>query len=243
MLLLVVMVCMAGVAFPLYSSEPEEHHGQGEPHNNLHSEFVKLLGLTLEDGFFGGVKWGIAAAFYHAFYNILALGLQVIPRCAHETIRTYAYIVDTLRGLPPALDIHELTVLVALIEDAFKEYEAHGVSPSENVECAQLVTRTLTAVVQHIHEYATMRIPRYTSAYYDKEIVFFLTLIAATTHDILNCIACVEHHKEVVSTSKTAIILMQKLIFLLQGPAVDENSYDPSMAWFSGQRTLYAWHF
>ncbi len=211
--------------------------------SGFNSEFAHTLGSTLEDGFFGGVKWGIAAAFYHMFYRMMAIAVSGVPHAVHSLQSWYAYISDSYAGRPPALDIHELQVLVSLLQETLQEYEALGVSSvdTEQEQCATLCSKTLAAVMHHIHTYITVRIVRYTNLYTDQESIFLMQLIATTIEGILECVSCGEYHKEIVATAKTTVVLINKLIALLQGPVVDKDTYDPSMAWFSGQRGFYVW--
>lgn len=231
--LLVCYFVLSG--YTVYATD-DQQNSHAEPRKTDHfinTEFLYILGATLEDGFFGGVKWGIAAAFYHAIYRILAIGLDIIPITLRTMKGLYADLSDSITGLPPALDIHELRVLVGLLTEAIKEYEALGI-PSGETPCALLCTRTLSAVMHHIHQYVSMRMPRYESQSADREIFFFITLIGNTIQSIIDCIECLNYHREVIGTSKTTIIVLNKLIDLLQGPALEGSSFDPSMAWFSG---------
>lgn len=210
---------------------------QGEAHQDR-VEFVHLLGSTLEDGFFGGVKWGIAAAFYHIFYRTMAMIVSDVPSAVQLIKRWYLYMVDSYMGRPSTLNIHELQVLVTLLQESLNEYEPVDIISTENRACAMLYNHTLTAVMKHIHDYVILRLCRYTDPYTDHEIVFMMQLIAKTIDSILGCIECLECHKEVMVAGKTTVVLMQRLIALLQGPIVEIN-YDPSMAWFSNQRGFY----
>jgi len=210
--------------------------------DHVNSEFVHTLGSTLEEGFFGGVKWGIAAALYHVFYRIMALAVAGAPYAINMVRAWYAYWSDTTAGRPPVLNIHELQVLVTLLQESLQEYELLGVPSSDQKNCALLCSRTLTAVMQHIHDYITIRSVRYTDLYSDQEVVFLMSLIAETLQHILGCVECAGFHKEVIATAKTTVVLINKLIILLQGPVFDKDSYDPSIAWFSNKRGLYAWY-
>lgn len=213
--------------------------------SGFNSEFAHTLGSTLEDGFFGGVKWGIAAAFYHMFYRMMAVAVSGVPHAVHSLKSWYAYLSDSYAGRPPALNIHELQVLVSLLQESLQEYEALSVVSvdidPEKENCARLCTKTLASVMKHIHNYIAMRAVRYTNLYTDQEILFLMKLIASTIEGILECVECGTFHKEIVATAKTTVVLINKLVALLQGPAVDKEVYDPSMAWFSGQRGFYVW--
>lgn len=217
--------------------EAQDHHQGGN------SEFVHILGSTFEDGFFGGVKWGIAAAFYHALYRILAMGLQVVPTAVHLVAAWYNHYSDALLGRPPALNIHELQVLAGLLSDALREYEKLEPAACEPAKsCTMLCAKTLDAIMRHIYQYITLRIPRYDVAICDCEILFLTQLIANTITSILDCIEQFNHHQTVIIATRTTIILVEKLIALLQGPQADRDFYDPSMAWFSGQKVHYVQH-
>lgn len=209
---------------------------------DISSEFVRTLGSTLEEGFFGGVKWGIAAALYHVFYRIMAIGVVSVPYAVNTLKSWYAYWADTRAGRPPVLNIHELQVLVTLLQESLAEYEALGIPTLDHKECALLCNRTLSAVMEHIHQYVTMRAVRYTDQYTDQEVIFLISLIAETIRGILECVGCAEFHREVVATAKTTIVLMSKLITLLQGPVLEKDPYDPSIAWFSNKRGFYVWY-
>lgn len=211
--------------------------------SGFNSEFAHTLGSTLEDGFFGGVKWGIAAAFYHMFYRMMAIAVGGVPHAVQSLKSWYAYVTDSYAGRPPALDIHELQVLVSLLQETLQEYEALGVTviDADHEQCTKLCSKTLEAVMQHIHSYVTVRIVRYNDLYTDQESIFLMKLIATTIESILECVSCGEYHKEIVATAKTTVVLINKLIALLQGPVIDKDTYDPSMAWFSGQRGFYVW--
>ena len=206
----------------------------------FNSEFAHTLGSTMEEGFFGGVKWGIAAAFYHVFYRIMALAVSGAPYAYHSLKELCTYWSDTYAGRPPVLSIHELHVLVGLLQEALQEYEVLGTPLSDQQTCTTLCRRTLGAVMQHVHDYITIRSIRYTDPYTDQEILFLMALIADTLQGILGCIECAEFHKEIVATAKTTVVLINKLIILLQGPMLDKDSCDPSMAWFSNKKGFYA---
>jgi hypothetical protein len=222
------------------SETPEEqHHEEGR---GTHSEFVHILGSTFEDGFFGGVKWGIAAAFYHALYRVLAMGLQVIPTTVHIITGWYNYWSDLILERAPALNIHELQVLASLLADTLEEYATLDATVCDHSSCRMLCARTLDAIMRHIDQYVTIRIPRYEASIFDREILFLIQLIVKTIDSILNCIEQFDHHQEVIIATKTTIILIHKLISLLQGPQADGDLYDPSMAWFSGQKARYGPH-
>jgi len=233
-LLLLSALSLSLACYASDAEAPEKFHGSG-----FNSEFVHTLGETLEDGFFGGVKWGIAAAFYHIFYQAMALAVSGIPS-ALQSIKTWcAYLLDNYAGRPPALNIHELQVLRSLLQESLQEYETLGATISEQQNCATLCRRTLETVMRHIDGYITTRIIRYTNPYTDQEKLFLMKLIATTIEGVLNCLSHGEFQKEIVVSTKTAIILLQKLIDLLQGPVIDKDAYDPSMAWFSGQKRWY----
>ena len=70
------------------------------------SEFAYTLGSTMEEGFFGGVKWGVAAALYHVFYRIMAFAVSGVPHAVLSLKAWYAYWADTYAGRPPVLNIH-----------------------------------------------------------------------------------------------------------------------------------------
>jgi hypothetical protein len=227
------------IVLSVVSCRGSENHDPVQ--QGFNSDFVHTLGSTLEDGFFGGVKWGLAAAFYHMFYRMMATAVSGVPHLVQALRAWYAYVTDSYAGRPPALNIHELQVLVTLLKESLQEYEALGM-PSQDKEqqkCVLLCGKTLAAVMRHIDEYITVRTVRYTNLYTDQELLFVMQLIVDTIEGILECVECGEFHKEIVATAKTTIVLMNKLIALLQGPVVDKDAYDPSMAWFSGQRGFY----
>jgi hypothetical protein len=224
---------MLSCFFPCHASDdtPEAPPGRG-----FNSEFVHTLGSTLEDGFFGGVKWGIAAAFYHVFYRAMAMAVGGVPSALQSLKKWYTHWIDWYTGRPPALNIHELQVLRSLLQESLQEYETLLVVRSEQHDCATACRRTLEAVIRHIDSYITTRMVRYTNLYTDQEQIFLMQLIATTIEGILGCMGSGEFHKEIIVSTKTTVILLQKLIDLLQGPVVDTDGYDPSMAWFSGQK-------
>lgn len=226
----------------LFFSWAQSAHTSDTSAGTAGTDFVRTLGSTLEEGFFGGVKWGIAAALYHVFYRLMAIGVTSVPYAVNTLKNWYAYWSDTRAGRPPVLNIHELQVLVTLLQESLAEYEALGTPAPDQKTCALLCSRTLAAVMEHIHQYITTRTVRYTDQYTDQEIIFLISLIANTIRGILGCVGCAEFHKEVVATAKTTIVLINKLITLLQGPVLDKDSYDPSIAWFSNKRGFYVWY-
>ncbi len=225
-----ILLQLACVTFPCCTAD--EGMALGFP-----SEFMHSLGSILEDGFFGGVKWGIAAAVYYIFFRTMAVAIGGVPIAVQSLKDWYAYYVDTYKGLPPRLNIHELQVLVSLLQEAMQEHEGDLIPLLSNqAECGLLYRRTLASVMQHIHDYITIRSTRYTDLYADEEVIFLMGLIAKTLISILDCIECPEFHKEVIATAKTTVVLINKLISLLQGPVLDKDLYNPSMAWFNDQR-------
>lgn len=219
------------------------HTKTTETEKIVSSEFLNLFGSTIEDGFFGGVKWGIAAAFYHLLYNVMGLAVFTLPKVATSLSHMYTQWRDKHLGRAPLLEIHELQVLVSLLSEALKEYEAVDLRLGTVHECSALPTGTLSMVIRHIYDYVKLRSERYENSFADKEILFFLRLIADTIDGILNCIECATYRSEIIITVKTTIIIINKLIILLQGPDFDKKYDDPAIAWFSGKGKWYALYY
>lgn len=172
----------------------------------------------------------------------MAMAVGGVPSVLQSVKSWYIYWLDWYKGRPPALNIHELHVLRTLLQESLQEYETLIVMRSEQHNCAAACRRTLEEVIRHINDYITVRIVRYTNLYTEQEQIFLMQLIATTIEGILGCMGQNEFHQEIIVSTKTTVILLQKLIDLLQGPLVDKDGYDPSMAWFSNQRGFYAFN-
>jgi hypothetical protein len=197
------------------------------------TEFSATITSLLEEGFFGGVKLGIAAGFYNLLHNVIGVTIFVIPVFLSSLYRKYVRWKDIKLGRAPLLEIHELRVLNELLSESLKEYEMINIEvKSEEDFCSLLPVTTLSCVIKHIYEYIMLRSERYKASVADQEILFFLTLITSTLESIISCIEFPTYKTEIVTTAKTVIVIMSKLILLLQGPGDETEIYDPTHVWF-----------
>jgi hypothetical protein len=101
--------------------------------------------------------------------------------------------------------------------------------------------------MHHIIEYLSSRVSHYVTAdgrsnlfFGDSinshsEVVFFIQLIMQTLHNILACVQSDAHHDEVITATRTVLMLIKKLHILLHEKKHEKIVYGPHTAWFSGQ--------
>jgi hypothetical protein len=212
----------------------------------ISSQFLTLFLDSIEQGFFGGVQWGIAACFYQLFYELMHYCIDFIPVCVRMGSCFCGKVYNKFWGKAPPIESHELEMWITITAYTLKEFEQDNLV-KDMEENSILFNNTLIVLMQHIIDYLKIRLPHYMSPLSQiepmfeecscsySEITFLIQLITKTLQSIINDIQTRMNYETITTRTKTAIMMIKSLITLLKGVHYEDTVHDPHFAWFSGK--------
>ncbi|HEV2916818.1 MAG TPA: hypothetical protein VGW78_03660 [Candidatus Babeliales bacterium] len=213
--------------------------------------FSDLFKESIEDGFFGGVQWGIAACFYQLLYELASECISIIPLMCTSIKRLSAHIFNVLAKRPPAIDMHTLSILTQLLCDTNAEFEEVFTKKEYSDACKQTYKETLRTLCLHLIDYLQTHYAHYAdnadqrawlirsaqtfSPYDTREIAFIITFIIKNLTSIVERIDTNVCTKEITRTIKANLLSLGRLNALLHGGIRNTPSSTIQTSWFSGK--------
>jgi hypothetical protein len=213
--------------------------------------FINLFRESIEDGFFGGVKWGVAACFYQILYELSSDMIGVLPAFGRIIKRVTINCFNKISNRPPAIDVYTLSVLTQLFTDVLSEFEETLLIKDYDVTCRNFNKEAVRAVCLHIIEYLSMRYEHYAGSLSQRqwlvhsvqsmsgcdsqEVAFVIVLIIQDLRNILQRLDELQCHKELMHCVRAVSLAFTKLSMLLVGVQNSGGSQSAQSAWFSGK--------
>lgn len=212
--------------------------------------FIDLFKESVEEGFFGGIKWGIAACFYQVLYELSTDMIGVLPACGRIIKRVTINCFNKMSKRPPAIDVYTLSVLTQLFTDVLSEFEETLLVQGYDTTCRNFNKEAVRLVCLHIIAYLSMRYEHYAgspsqrqwlvqpvramSSRDTQEIAFIIVLIIQDLRNILQRLDEAQCHKELMHCVRAVSLTFGKLGMLLVGlnPGTSQGAQS---AWFSGK--------
>jgi hypothetical protein len=243
------LLFLKNMAFGRTRTEQEEESGTNTEQRTGQFLF-NLFQESVEDGFFGGVKWGVAACCYQIFYEFSMSFLGVVPEVGSVVKRVVVNCFNRISRRPPAIDVHTLSVLTHLFSDVLGEFEETLLIKDYDEACRGFHKDAVRSVCIHIMEYLNAHYAHYAgstsqrqwlvqtvrslSACDAHEIAFVIVIIVHDLENILKQLDSTQCHKELMHSARAALLAFGKLNMLLVGVRSNNVSQGAQGAWFSG---------
>lgn len=239
-----------------HSHTPRIKNDESSSGASYGEEFLELFHESLQDGFFGGVKWGIAACFYQLLYELSSGLIAFVPASISCIKHLCISCFDTLCGRPGKIRVEDLSVLAHLFHNVMQE----SVLRSPHVldePCSMFHSLTITRVCQHLIRYLQhhkkhyvdvegewtriAKVARVSSLDNTNDIAFIIELLIHNLTCILECIEYPDKYHDISSVSHMTLHTFQTLRLLLQRDNSPRDNPGVLGAWFSNtdQRKSY----
>lgn len=218
-------------------------------------QFLTMFQDSLHDGFFGGVKWGIAACFYQVLYELSGNAISVIPAMIQCTKQIYTKIINSLAGKPDAVSVRDLALLAQLFHDAMHDFNEHVIISKQNQSMyivyknmvIQICNHLITYLQEHDNHYVDnmgkwtrfARFFQFSITHNAQEIHFVIILLIQNLKHIIECL---EKHPvdypEIARITHTSLQFFHILGRFLQHD-IKAGETGVFSAWFSSKEITY----
>jgi len=244
-------------------SRPPIHRGIDEDIEQVRlygEEFLFLFHESLQDGFFGGVKWGIAACFYQVLYELSSGFMSVIPESARYIRHICKSFLNMICGRPEGIRTCDLSVLAQLFYDIMHDFNG-SLSESSTMDISYAAYRVgmVKKVCTHLIGYLEHHKKHYSDSggewtkvayiigdstlYHKEDVAFIITLLVGNLTCILERIDTPSLHEEIPQLTAITLRIFHTLGLLLQCGSTSEIEEGGVFgAWFSGERSQEVTH-
>jgi hypothetical protein len=213
--------------------------------------FLDIFQENIEDGFFGGVKWGIAACLYQILYEFSSEGLSAVFSLGRIIKRISITVFNHISNRPAAIDVRTLSVLTQLLGDTIAEFEETLSKTEYDSACKEMHRQLVRSMCIHISEYLNTHHAHYAGAASQRqwlvqcartisssdnnEIAFVITLIVKNLATIVERLDEETCHKELMRNARATLLALGRLSTLLSNIRTGMALGGAQNTWFSGK--------